>query len=335
MSIKYDYNMEVFFNEDEISYYLLGAFITDGCVYKNKNTNAYACQLSSCDYDWLESIKNIIGNNLKLHKFRDNYYGIRITRDVIARWFLAHGCFVRKTYSVKLPEMPDKYFPDFIRGCIDGDGSIGEYFHKKSSKRVCQIISASKIFLEKIQEKLANNDIKSHLINRGKKSGNVNGKIIKANVDSYSLSIYGTNCYKLLKFAYYKNHKISLARKHNIAKNIINFYESSEIVDKRKMKPLNVGCKITWPSNDDLIDMINKSNVEQVAKKLQIHPMSIRNRLRNRNLYDKIIKYQKVHLPPNEELLELLKIHDYVTIAKKLNIGYKTLLKKMKERGLI
>ncbi len=118
MTIKYNYNFSVFNNEDDISYYLLGAFITDGCVYINninKKSINYAIQLSSCDIDWLNDIKNIIGVNLKLHKFKDNYYGIRIIRNEIAQWFINHGCLPRKTLNVKLPIIPNKYMPDFLR----------------------------------------------------------------------------------------------------------------------------------------------------------------------------------------------------------------------------
>ena len=132
MTIKYDYNLSVLYNEDDISFYLLGAFITDGCVYKN-NGNTYACQLSSCDKDWLETIKKILGKNLNIHQFKENYWGIRITRNEIAQWFIKHGCIPQKTYSITLPQIPEKFFSDFLRGCIDGDGSIGTYVSKKQT----------------------------------------------------------------------------------------------------------------------------------------------------------------------------------------------------------
>lgn len=333
-TIKYNYNFSVFTNEDEISYYLLGAFITDGCIYKSSK-NSYACQLSSCDQDWLNSIKNRIGSNLKLHKFKENYYGIRIIRDNISQWFISHGCHPRKTYNVTLPLIPNQYFADFMRGCIDGDGSIGIYTDKKNVvKRSCQLISASKVFLEKIQNILQEKNINSTIINRGKHDGQINGKIIKANVNSYSLNFGGKNCYQFLKYIYYNNHVLSLQRKNKLAQEIIKFYETSEVIDKRHISHFDLGCKILWPTDEDLLKMINESNIEKLSKKLGVHGVAIRRRLQRRNIYNQVIKYQKVCLPSKEILLDMIKNKTYTEIAKELNTTIKTLRKKMKQLGL-
>lgn len=332
MSLKYDYNFHIFTNEDDISYYLLGAFITDGCIYKN-NPTTHACQLSSCDKDWLDNIKNIIGTNLKLHQFKENYWGIRITRNNIAQWFINHGCLPRKTYDIVLPTVPEKYFPDFLRGCVDGDGSLGTYTYNNKTTRRCQLISASLEFLQQIQEKLSRLDVKSHIQNRGKQNSTLGDKSIIARTNSYSLNINSRHCYNLLKYCYYDNHKLSLNRKYLKAKEIIDYYNDSSQIKKRA---LNMGCKISWPEDEELIKLINNSNIEKMGDVLGVHPSSIRNRLKRRNLYDRIIKYQKIILPQtNEELIELLKINSKLQISKQLNIGYKTFCKKIKERGII
>lgn len=280
----YEYNMSFFNNEDNNSYYLLGAFITDGCVYKN-GPNTYACQISSCDIDWLNKIKNLIGTNLKLHQFKANYYGIRITRNEIANWFIVHGCTPQKTYNITLPYIPDIYFKDFVRGCIDGDGSLGEYYSNKNIKHSCQIISASKNFLEQLQIKLKSFLIHTTITNRGKQNSEINGKQIIAKTNSYSLNAYGTNCFKLLQFAYYNNHSISLERKKIIANKIIDHYNNKKIMDLRKIPKLNKGCKIQWPCDDDLIKMIRATNCSQVAKELGVHNTAVRSRLKRRGLY--------------------------------------------------
>ena len=289
----YNYNLSVFYNENCISYYLLGAFITDGCVYQN-NKNTYACQLSSCDLDWLESIKNIVGTNLKIHKFTQNYYGLRIIRHEIASWLISHGCYPRKTYSIVLPNIPDQYFRDFLRGCIDGDGSIGIYPNKNNIKRSCQLISASKIFLEQIQNKLKLLNIKATITNRGKQTCFLKDRLIKATVDSYSLNFYGQNCYKFLKYIYYDTNQIALNRKKQLAIQIINYYNSLPNMDLRKNRKLNVGCKINWLEDNELIDLIRKSNVEQVAKVIGVSGSAIRKRLKRRNLYEIVQNFKKI-----------------------------------------
>jgi len=284
MHLKYNYTPEILYKKENESYYILGAFITDGCVYKNGKTS-YACQLTSKDYDWLKSISVLLGTNLKLHKFKKNYFGIRITRNEIAKWFINQGCAIRKTYNISLPKISDIYFSDFLRGCIDGDGTLGTYYHGKTTKRSCQLISASLEFLKQIQEKITSLNIKSTITNRGKQNSTINGKKIIAQVNSYSLNFYGTNCYKLLKFIYYSNHTLSLERKNNLAKEIIDYYESQPVMDKRKARKLNQGCKILWPSNDELIILIKEKGYEKLSKELNVHSTSIRNRLKRRGLY--------------------------------------------------
>lgn len=285
MSIKYNYNYNIFYNENEISYYLLGVFYTDGCVYKN-NKNTFACQISSCDQDWLNSIKDIIGTNLKLHKFKENYYGIRIIRNEIAQWLISHGCFPRKTLIIDFPNIPEIYIRDFLRGCIDGDGSIGIYKNKTSIKRVCSLTSSSLIFLNKIQNYLASINIKAGITEKKQSKPNIvdNKPIIQKN-KCYSLYVIGKNAYKFLSLIYYDKSQLSLKRKEQLAYNIIDFYEKSPIIDKRKLKKLNINTKINWPNDDKLIEMIKLSNIEQVAKQLGVHGTAIRNRLKTRNKY--------------------------------------------------
>lgn len=222
---KYIYDINILTNEDDISYYLLGAFITDGCVYKN-GTNTYACQLSSIDTDWLEIIKNKFGHNLKLHNFRDNYYGIRITRNEIANWFISHGCTPQKTLSVDFPQVPIKFLPDFLRGLIDGDGSLGIYFSEQNNKtyikRSCQFISASKKLIDGFKDITDKLNIHSSITKKKMIDNEINGKIIRAKNQTYSLGFSNKEAEKLIKYCYYPGHKLSMPRKNKIAQQIID-----------------------------------------------------------------------------------------------------------------
>ena len=57
---KYNYNLNIFKNEDDISFYLLGAYMTDGNIKVNKlRQNSKSIRISSNDIDWLLSIKNL------------------------------------------------------------------------------------------------------------------------------------------------------------------------------------------------------------------------------------------------------------------------------------
>lgn len=311
-TIKYDYTFSTFYNEDDISYYLLGVFITDGCVYENGRNKKdgkihYASQISSTDIDWLNDMKNKIGTNLKLQRFTDTYYAIRITRNELAEWLIEHNCNPRKTLTIKMPNVPTQYMPDFLRGCMDGDGSIGTYTDKHGRvSRKCFLISSSLPFLEEIQGYLKTQDIGSTIIEKKQtKPSEVNGKLIIQKNKCYALTTHATNSYKLVKLVYYPGHTLSLKRKNMKAQEIIDFYESGQILDKRKLRPLNVGCKIQWPTNEDLLALIENSNIEQLGKVLGVHPSAIRNRLKTRGLYHMV---KKANMKITKEQREQIRI---------------------------
>ena len=62
---KYNYNLNVLTNEDSLSYYILGVFMSDGFI-KHAGKNTYSSSLGSKDKEWLESIKNKFDPNIKV-----------------------------------------------------------------------------------------------------------------------------------------------------------------------------------------------------------------------------------------------------------------------------
>jgi hypothetical protein len=61
-------------------------------------------------------------------------------------------------------------------------------------------------------------------------------------------------------------------------------------VDLRTKKELNIGCKIEWPSNETLIDLVNNSNYSAVGRELNVHATAIKYRLKRRDLLHLIKK---------------------------------------------
>jgi hypothetical protein len=59
----------------------------------------------------------------------------------------------------------------------------------------------------------------------------------------------------------------------------------SEIDLRRTSKSFDFKTKIEWPSDIDLIKMIQQSNCSAVARNLGVHNTAIRGRLKRRNLY--------------------------------------------------
>ena len=50
-------------------------------------------------------------------------------------WLMALGLTPAKSLTIGALEIPDEYFADFFRGCIDGDGSIVTYVDRYNVKK--------------------------------------------------------------------------------------------------------------------------------------------------------------------------------------------------------
>lgn len=229
---KYKYNYELFTNENSTSYYLLGVFITDGCMKKGM------VSLSSADKDWLCAIRNLICKDLPLYKEESNCWRLNIHDFRIRDWLLCNGCIPRKSLTVKFPQIPDKFLADFIRGVIDGDGSIShkQYtrYRNKSGKPYYfysthyTLTSASKSFIDSICQIITNREMKYCLLENkpGSKNSKINGRKILHQNTYYTLTGGHSSAFKFLQWIYYPGHDLSLNRKRILAEKIISFYNS-------------------------------------------------------------------------------------------------------------
>ncbi len=58
---------------------------------------------------------------------KKSIFRIQISDVIFYRWLLKIGLTPRKSLTLKSLHIPDKYFADFLRGHLDGDGSIIQY----------------------------------------------------------------------------------------------------------------------------------------------------------------------------------------------------------------
>lgn len=280
--MRYNYNKDIFTSENALSCYILGAFLTDGNI---TITPQYSASLTSKDIDWVESIRNIICKNKPL--ISDKIYKkLSITDRDIVKWFINYNCIPKKSFIVKFPSITEKYLPDLIRGIIDGDGHIGIY----KNRIQCSITSASYTFIKSISdifnEKKINHSLKTI---KPKNRKYKNKKWISK--EYYVISLFGSYVYSLLQWAYYPNHQISMSRKNNLAQKIFEYYKNKSNFLSRK---LNVGCKIIWPSDNDLINMVIINGFLATAKKLSISDSAIRDRFKRRKI--------KINLPRGRKI---------------------------------
>lgn len=213
---KINYFFDKITNENEA--YIMGFFLADGSVNKDKNLikfhqkdililqkiRDYCMPDASITKDKNSWVLNIcskqIGNNLK------EIFNIDNTKSYL---------------DFKLPFMENDLYRHFIRGYFDADGTV--YYDRKYLKwNICSITNT--ILLE-IQNILTESNINSNLnceIREGKKILLPQGNFIYNSKNMYRLRVgKNKNLYKLFDFLY-KDATIFLERKHSIFKQYTN-----------------------------------------------------------------------------------------------------------------
>jgi len=162
------YNENYFEKIDTIDKaYFLGLFYTDG--YVTNKTNRVGIELNIKDKYILEELLKCLDSNLNVKERKrknsfdnnKNIYvcSILINNKKLHTDLINLGCLPSKSKIIKLPnnnQVPEKFFWHFLRGVIDGDGSIGLYncSDKKYKKPHISICSGSKDFIYDLHKKL-------------------------------------------------------------------------------------------------------------------------------------------------------------------------------------
>lgn len=144
--------------------YILGFFAADGSMYRtNRGTHFIEFQIT--DGDLLRSIGVILNSNHKItirhraSKWKP-IYRLQIGSKSIFKDLENFGFTQNKSKTIRLPKIPDQYFPDFLRGYFDGDGNVIFGYFKKSDRKslskafLTRFTSGSRLFLVDIQERL-------------------------------------------------------------------------------------------------------------------------------------------------------------------------------------
>ena len=114
--------------------WIVGLMASDG----NLARAGHALSLASNDVDLLESVRRIrrIGNRLGRVQGGLGHACYRLQwRDRgFHAWLTGIGLTPRKSLTLGPLAVPDQYFADFFRGCIDGDGTILVYTDRYHAK---------------------------------------------------------------------------------------------------------------------------------------------------------------------------------------------------------
>jgi hypothetical protein len=175
--------------------YFLGFFMADG--YINSKKWSFSIKIQKRDGYILNRFLRLIKTNSPIRE-KDNYSALIITNRLISKKLTEFGCKPGDSLNNSYPyKMPAKYFFHFLRGYIDGDGSIfickSEKCGQKNVLRVT--IFGSKEFLRILTKKISyylNKEISYKII----KSGNNSEVLYRITFNGELARIL---CYKLYK----------------------------------------------------------------------------------------------------------------------------------------
>ncbi|MDD3531377.1 MAG: LAGLIDADG family homing endonuclease [Candidatus Pacebacteria bacterium] len=157
--------------------YVLGFFAADGYITLNKRSAHFWC-IQITDKLLLEAIKEAVGSEhaISVRKRSGNentIYRLQIGSKEMCDDLRHLGMKERKTKSMTIPHVPEKYFSHFVRGYFDGDGNVWVGRVKKRNGAsnlaiITMFTSCSFEFLERLHLRLAKSDVKGGSIYKAK-----------------------------------------------------------------------------------------------------------------------------------------------------------------------
>ena len=162
---------------NEISSYILGIILSDGCLSYDEHSKRYRITISMNDYEIIEFLRERFSPTKKLYSYKhpngkDITYTFITTNDYDLKYIKSIGIPERKSTIVNIPLIDRKFERHMIRGIFDGDGSV--YVNKTKTKyndikREYKYInvsftSGSYEFAVEINEILHRNNINSHIV---------------------------------------------------------------------------------------------------------------------------------------------------------------------------
>lgn len=135
--------------QTELQAYLLGFYTADGSIDEKRKT--LRVHLSNKDIEIVYLYKDTISpdarlfsieagtsnNQIREYVIVDNgSTGVDITSTILVQDLVNLGIGYAKTYKDwKFPNIPQELLKDFVRGFIDGDGSISGYIAREANKK--------------------------------------------------------------------------------------------------------------------------------------------------------------------------------------------------------
>lgn len=137
--------------------YILGYIFADGNINWKPEKSYRALTITSAEKDkeHLEKIRLKLESTKELlYSESTKSYRLIVNNETICKDLMKLGLTPRKSLSMKFPEVPGNFLKHFIRGIIDGDGTVRYVKRGRSPYFEIRISSGSEAFLQKMKEKI-------------------------------------------------------------------------------------------------------------------------------------------------------------------------------------
>lgn len=114
--------------------YWLGFIYADGYIINNEGSKKFGVALAIKDKQHLEKLNKCLSSNYPIKTYQQKhgfakgnnieYCRLLITSDKIFNDLVKYGVYEHKTNILKKPNIASEFYPSFILGYLDGDGSI-------------------------------------------------------------------------------------------------------------------------------------------------------------------------------------------------------------------
>jgi len=196
-------------------WYLVGLIASDG----NLSLDGIHIDITSSDYEFLWQIKEVNGIRNKIGvKYgakKKRSFRIQIANRSFYDFLVSVGLTQKKSLTIGALKVSNQFFVDFLRGLIDGDGSIRKWKHPTNFREQwsLRIYSGSEKFIKWLYEKIKEYFKACGRIHQYKTQGSL-----------YVLKFGKIAAKKILGECYYEN-GFALQRKYILAKQCVNSRE--------------------------------------------------------------------------------------------------------------
>jgi len=227
--------------------YVLGVITADGGInikrMRKDGSKQYLLDITSKDISLLRKIRKAMQARQKIGvKYggcnkKEKCFRIQIGHQEICKSLLNLGIQPKKTYNLDPIKVPEKYFPEFVRGFFDGDGTVYIYKVNGTPQIKAGFGNINFSFIK---------DFSQHLCHSlGIPLKTINQENSKKEI-RYVIDFYIDDCEKLAEFMYRNNPSLYLPRKRRV-------FEKWKSIKRRHYVKQHYPSKVGWRLNQKLL----------------------------------------------------------------------------------